>query len=256
MTGKPFAAFDLTDKVAIVTGASRGIGAAVAETLLGVGASVVLAVRTRTEELEDTASEWEKRFSRPTSIVSADVTDEAAVAELYKSVFKESGRLDIVVNNAGIMEDAPIGMIDPVLVNRVIGTNLVGTINHCRYAARLMMRKRAGCIVNVASIVAAAGSPGQSVYAASKAGVIGLTKSLARELGPYGLRVNAVAPGFIDTELTARFQDRERQEIEAKTALGRLGTPSDVALAVAFLASDAAGFITGQTIGVDGGLVA
>ena len=255
MTIAPSAFLDLTDRISVVTGAARGIGAAAGEALAAMGSTVVLAVREKTDEIESRAETLSGLHGRPVDVIESDVTDEPSVAALYQSVFKAHKRLDVLVNNAGVMEDAPVGMSDPAAVQRVIDTNLVGTINHCRYAARLMARKKRVSIINVSSILGTTGAAGQSAYAASKAGVIGLTRSLAKELGPQGIRVNAVAPGFIETDMTAGFDADKREELVARTALARLGEPGDVAAAIAFLASDASAFVTGQVLGVDGGLV-
>jgi len=187
--------------------------------------------------------------------LALDVTDAKAVSSLVRGVAKEHGRLDIVVANAGIMEDALLGMIREELVDTTLSTNVAGTLHTVQAAARAMMRKKTGSIVVLASIVGEHGSAGQTVYAASKAAVANIARSAAKELGRSGIRVNAVAPGVIETDLTAGLSEDAKAENTGKTPLGRLGRAEDVANAIRFLVSDEASFITGQVLGVDGGLV-
>ena len=187
--------------------------------------------------------------------VQADVRDAEAVKTLFKQAKAVSGRLDVLVNNAGLTRDNVIMLLKPEDFDVVLSTNLRSAWLCCKEAARLMMRKRSGSIINITSVVGIAGNGGQTNYAASKAGIIGLTKSLAKELAPRGVRVNAVAPGFVETDMTADLSDEIRGAAVAAIPLGRMGAPEDIAGAVAFLASGAAGYITGQTLVVDGGMV-
>jgi 3-oxoacyl-[acyl-carrier protein] reductase len=239
---------DLSGRVALVTGGTRGIGLATARALAEAGATVVLTGR-------DEARAKEAAVSVGASGLALDVTDAKAVSSLVRGVAKEHGRLDIVVANAGIMEDALLGMIKEELVDTTLSTNVAGTLHTVQAAARAMMRKKSGAIVVLASIVGEYGSAGQTVYAASKAAVANIARSAAKELGRSGIRVNAVAPGVIETDLTAGLSEDAKAENAGKTPLGRLGRPEEVANAIRFLVSDEASFITGQVLGIDGGLV-
>ncbi|WP_340685901.1 glucose 1-dehydrogenase [Amycolatopsis coloradensis] len=239
----------LDGKVALVTGGTRGIGLATARALAEAGATVVLTGRDEAKAKEAAAA------AGAASGLSLDVTDAKAVSTLVRGVAKEHGKLDIVVANAGIMEDALLGMIREELVDTTLSTNVAGTLHTVQAAARAMMRKKTGAIVVLASIVGEYGSAGQTVYAASKAAVANIARSAAKELGRSGIRVNAVAPGVIDTDLTSGLTEDAKAENIGKTPLARLGTPEDVANAIRFLVSDDASFITGQVLGIDGGLV-
>ncbi|MFI7117712.1 SDR family NAD(P)-dependent oxidoreductase [Amycolatopsis sp. NPDC049868] len=239
----------LDGKVALVTGGTRGIGLATARALAEAGATVVLTGRDEAKAKEAAAA------AGAASGLALDVTDAKAVSTLVRGVAKEHGKLDIVVANAGIMEDALLGMIREELVDTTLSTNVAGTLHTVQAAARAMMRKKTGAIVVLASIVGEHGSAGQTVYAASKAAVANIARSAAKELGRSGIRVNAVAPGVIDTDLTSGLTEEAKAENIGKTPLGRLGTPEDVANAIRFLVSDDASFITGQVLGIDGGLV-
>jgi 3-oxoacyl-[acyl-carrier protein] reductase len=239
---RPFCS--LEGKLALVTGASRGIGRAIAAELAVAGASVVIGYRSGAEEAESLAAEIGGRA------VQADVSAPEDAARLVD----EAGDLDILVNNAGLTRDGLILRMPDEDWRTVLDTNLGGTFYTCRAAARGMMKKRAGSIVNLTSVVGIHGNPGQTNYAASKAGIIGFTKSVARELASRGVRANAVAPGYIQTALTEVLPDEVQQAILANTPLARLGTPGDVAWAVRFLCSDEASFITGEVVLVDGGL--
>ncbi|MEC3980540.1 SDR family NAD(P)-dependent oxidoreductase [Amycolatopsis sp. H20-H5] len=242
---------DLDGRVALVTGGTRGIGLATVRALAEAGATVVLTGRDEAKAKEAAAS---VSGSGSVSGLALDVTDAKAVSTVVRGVAKEHGRLDIVVANAGIMEDALLGMIREELVDTTLSTNVAGTIHTVQAAARAMMRKRSGAIVLLASIVGEYGSAGQTVYSASKAAVANIALSAAKELGRSGIRVNAVAPGVIETALTAGLSAEAVAENVGKTPLGRLGTPEDVAKAIRFLVSDEASFITGQILGIDGGL--
>ncbi len=234
----------LDGKVALVTGGSRGIGRAIALELGRAGASVVVGYRAGQEEAEAVASEIGGRA------VHADVSDPDAA----RSLVDEAGELDILVNNAGITRDGLIARMSDEDWRDVIETNLSSMFYTCRAAARPMMKRRAGAIVNVSSIVGVHGNPGQTNYGAAKAGIIGFTKSLARELGSRGVRANVVAPGYVTTQLTDVLPEEAKTAMLGATPLGRLGDPEDVAGAVRFLCSDEASFITGEVLLVDGGL--
>jgi len=234
----------LEGKTALVTGASRGIGRAIAQALANAGASVVVGYRSGGDEATALASEIGARA------VQADV----ASADDAKRLVDEAGDVDILVNNAGITRDGVLARMSDDDWRSVIETNLSSVFYTCRAVTRPMMRKRAGTIVNVSSIVGLHGNWGQSNYAASKAGIIGFTKSLARELGSRGVRANVVAPGYVRSRLTDAIPEEARNAMLANTPLGRFGDPEDVARAVRFLCSDEASFITGEVLLVDGGL--
>jgi 3-oxoacyl-[acyl-carrier protein] reductase len=234
----------LAGKTALVTGGSRGIGRAIALELGRAGATVVVGYRTGAAEAEEVARTTGGRT------VQADVSD----GDEARRLVEEAGDLDILVNNAGLTRDGLIARMPDEDWRAVIETNLSGVFYTCRAVARSMMRRRSGAIVNVSSIVGLHGNPGQTNYSASKAGIIGFTKALARELGPRGVRANVVAPGYITTALTDVLPEAARDAMLGNTPLGRLGDPEDVAGAVRFLCSDAAAFITGEVLLVDGGL--
>ncbi len=229
---------------ALVTGGSRGIGAAVARELSAAGASVVVGYRSGADEAEALAAEIGGRA------VQADVSSAEEAARLVD----EAGDLDILVNNAGLTRDGLLARMTDDDWRTVIETNLSSVFYTCRAVTRPMMKKRSGAIVNVSSIVGVHGNPGQANYAASKAGIIGFTKSLARELGSRGVRANVVAPGYVTTRLTDVLPEEATQALLASTPLGRLGEPEDVARSVRFLCSEEASFITGEVLLVDGGL--
>jgi 3-oxoacyl-[acyl-carrier protein] reductase len=234
----------LEGRLALVTGGSRGIGRAIAVELANAGAQVVVGYRSEAEEAEQVASEIGGRA------VQADVSDPDQAARLVE----EAGDLDVLVNNAGLTRDGLIARMSDEDWRTVIDTNLGGVFATCRAAARGMMKRRTGAIVNLSSVVGVHGNPGQTNYAASKAGIIGFTKALARELATRNVRVNAVAPGYIETALTDVLPDTVRDALLAATPLARLGVPADVAGAVRFLCSNEASFITGEVLLVDGGL--
>jgi 3-oxoacyl-[acyl-carrier protein] reductase len=238
----------LDGKVALVTGGSRGIGAAISRELAKAGAKVALNYRAGQEAADEVAGEIGGLAVR------ADVSKPEEVQALIERVEGEFGDIDALVNNAGVTRDTLIARMTDDDWQTVIDTNLRGTFNTSRAVSRKMLRRRAGSIVNLSSVVGVHGNPGQANYAASKAGIIGLTKALARELGSRGVRVNAIAPGYISTELTDVLNDEQRGLILQNTPLGRLGEPEDVARAVRFLCSDEAAFITGEVLLVDGGL--
>jgi 3-oxoacyl-[acyl-carrier protein] reductase len=234
----------LEGKLALVTGGSRGIGRAIAVELASAGAAVVVGYRSEREEAEAVAAEIGGRA------LGADVVDAGQAAGLVEA----AGDLDLLVNNAGLTRDGLIVRMSDEDWRVVLDTNLGGVFHTCRAAARGMMRRRSGSIVNLTSVVGVHGNPGQTNYTAAKAGIIGFTKSLARELATRGVRANAVAPGYIDTALTRVLPEEAQQAILGATPLGRMGRPEDVAGAVRFLCSDEASFITGEVLLVDGGL--
>jgi 3-oxoacyl-[acyl-carrier protein] reductase len=234
----------LEGRTALVTGGSRGIGRAIAAELANAGAQVVVGYRSGAEEAEGVASEIGGKA------IQADVAD----PDEAKRLVDEAGEVDVLVNNAGVTRDGLLVRMPDEDWRNVLDTNLGGTFNTCRAASRGMMKRRSGAIVNISSVVGVHGNPGQTNYAASKAGIIGFTKALARELGSRGVRANVVAPGYIATRLTNELPEELRQTMLANTPLGRFGKPQDVAGAVRFLCSDAAAFVTGEVLLVDGGL--
>jgi len=244
----------LQDRVAVVTGASRGIGRAIAMELARRGAKVVVNYKTSGAAAEEVVSAIKDAGGQAIA-VKADVSKLDEAQALIKTAADTFGRLDILVNNAGATRDMLLAMMKEEDWDLVLATNLKSAFNCCKAALRPMMRQKYGRIVNITSVAGIAGNPGQTNYAASKAGLIGFTKSLAKEIGPRNITVNAVAPGFVDTELTKDLPADLKEASLKVTPLGRWGTAEEMAYAVAFLASDEAAFITGQTLSVDGGLV-
>lgn len=243
----------LTGKVALVTGASRGIGRAIALKLAAEGAAVVINYHGSMEKAKEVKAEIESDGGIA-EIMQCNVADYQATEAMIRKVTDDFGRLDILVNNAGITRDGLLMKMSEEDYDTVLDTNLKGTFHCIRFAARQMLRQRGGRIINLSSVSGILGNAGQANYSASKAGVIGLTKSAARELASRGITVNAVAPGFIETEMTAVLTEKVRESAVAQIPMGVFGTAEDVAEAVAFLASDSARYITGQTIHVDGGM--
>ena len=243
----------LTGKVALVTGASRGIGRAIALKLAAEGAAVVINYHGSMEKAKEVKAEIESDGGIA-EIMQCNVADYQATEAMIRKVTDDFGRLDILVNNAGITRDGLLMKMSEEDYDTVLDTNLKGTFHCIRFAARQMLRQRGGRIINLSSVSGILGNAGQANYSASKAGVIGLTKSAARELASRGITVNAVAPGFIETEMTAVLKEKVRESAVAQIPMGAFGTAEDVAEAVAFLASDSARYITGQTIHVDGGM--
>jgi len=241
----------VSGKVVLVTGASRGIGRAIAEALAAAGATVVLGARDETklaEAVDAIVSAGGRASSVPLDVCHRESVDTALAA-----VLERHGRIDGLVNNAGITRDNLLLRMKAEEWEAVLSTNLTG-VYHCTQAVlRPMLKQRSGRIVNVTSVVGITGNAGQANYAASKAGVIGFTKSVAREVASRAITVNAVAPGFIDTEMTAAMTDKAKEAVTSSIPMGRVGTPADVAGAVTFLLSDAAAYVTGQALGVDGG---
>ena len=243
----------LQDKVALVTGASRGIGLSIALRLGAAGARVVVN-DVAFREGPGAAAQAIRDAGSEAKVVEANVTDAAQVQEMFREVEESWGGVDILVNNAGITRDSLLMRMSEEDWDTVLDVNLKGAFLCCRAAARSMIRKRWGRIINMSSVVALAGNPGQVNYSASKAGLIGVTRTLARELASRNITVNALAPGFIDTDMVKAMSEDARQQALARVPMGRLGTPEDVAAVVAFLASEEASYLTGQVIGVDGGI--
>jgi 3-oxoacyl-[acyl-carrier protein] reductase len=243
----------LEGRTAIVTGASRGLGRAMAVDLARAGAFVYAAFRQRADGAEATLAEAAAAGGGGATL-ALDVTDPAAVADTFRRVLDERGRLDVLVNNAGVSRDGFLATMPDDDWDEVIAVNLGGTMRCCRAAARPMIRQGHGAIVNVASVAGLHASPGQANYAASKGGVVALTRTLAAELAPRGVRVNAVVPGLIKAGMTHGLDRRVADERRGRIPLGRLGEADEVARVVTFLASDAAAYIVGQALVVDGGL--
>ncbi len=241
---------DLTGKVALVTGSTRGIGRAIAETLASAGARVAVVGRDLPRAAAAAAE-----IGHGAHGFACDVSDTAQVGALVADVEATFGTLDILVNNAGLTKDNLIMRLKDEDWDSVLDANLRGAFATIRAASRGMMKRRSGRIINISSVVGVIGNRGQANYAASKAGLIGLTKSVAKELASRNILCNAVAPGFIATDMTAALSDEQRKALEGQIPLERLGSPSDIASAVAFLASDHAAYITGQVLVVDGGMV-
>lgn len=239
-------------RVALVTGASRGIGRAIAQRLAADGRHVVLAARSQSP-LDELKGEIEAAGGQATAL-AVDVGDRDALAAAIESVTKDLGRLDILVNNAGITRDGLIMRMTDEQWDEVIRVNLTSAFTACRAAARPMMKNRFGRIVNIASTSGVVGNAGQANYAAAKAGLIGLTRTLARELGSKGVTANVIAPGFIETDMTAVLPDEAKAQVLKAMSVPRLGQAEDIAEAVAYATGDGAGFLTGQVICVDGGL--
>lgn len=244
---------DFTGKSAIVTGASRGIGAAIALELAARGASVVVNYAGNEAAAQAVVDRITADGGRAVA-VRADVSDPRQCEQLVEAAQAEFGSVDVVVNNAGITRDGLVVRMGDEDWSAVIDTNLTGVFSMTRAAAKIMMKQRSGSIVNVTSVIGLVGNAGQANYAAAKAGVIGLTKSVAKELAGRGIRCNAVAPGFIETDMTAELSEAVCDAARAQIALRRFGTAADIASAVAFLASDSGGYITGQVLAVDGGM--
>ncbi|HXK33334.1 MAG TPA: 3-oxoacyl-[acyl-carrier-protein] reductase [Dehalococcoidia bacterium] len=243
--------FDLTGKVALVTGGSRGIGRAISLALAAHGAQVAINYASNAEAAGATA----KECGNGAITLAGDVSDSKAAAALVEQTVSALGRIDILVNNAGVTADDLILRMSDDEWDRVIDTNLKGTFTVTKAAVRPMVRQRGGRIINVSSVAGIVGNAGQTNYAAAKAGIIGFTKSIAKEVASRNITANVIAPGFIDTEMTAALTDAQREAIARLVALGRTGKPEEVAPAAVFLASDEAAYVTGHVLTVDGGLV-
>jgi 3-oxoacyl-[acyl-carrier protein] reductase len=245
--------FELQGKVALVTGASRGIGRACAVALARQGAYVAVNYASQEAAAAQTL-DLVREAGGDGEIVRFDVADPEACDAAVSDLVKRKGRIDILVNNAGIALDQLLIRIKPEELDRTFSTNVAGALWCAKAAMRPMMRAKRGRIINLSSVVAESGNPGQAVYSASKAAVLGLTKTLAREYASRGVTVNAVAPGFIETDMTSSLPEQAKQAIVAQTPLGRQGTAEEVAAAVVFLASDEAAYVTGQVLRVNGGM--
>jgi 3-oxoacyl-[acyl-carrier protein] reductase len=243
---------NLSDKVAIVTGAGRGIGHAIALKLAEDGATVAVS-DILAKEAEAVAGEIKAAGGKSLAVM-ADVSLAADVTRLVEAAIKACGRIDILVNNAGIARDKLLVRMSEEDWDRVLDVDLKSVFLCTKAVLRPMLKQRWGRIISLSSIAGVTGNPGQANYASAKAGVIGFTRTVAREVGSHGITANAIAPGFIETDMTGQMKEDWRQEIKRNIPLGRFGTPQDVAEAVAFLASDEAGYITGQVLGVDGGM--
>lgn len=244
----------LQGKVAVVTGASRGIGRAVALKLAADGAAVAINYNGSAGRAEEVQKEIQAQGGTA-GVYQCDVSDFAACEQFIQTVIKEYGRIDILVNNAGITRDGLLMRMSEEDFDKVLDTNLKGTFHCIRFTSRQMLKQKSGRIINLSSVSGVAGNAGQANYSASKAGVIGLTKAVAKELASRHITVNAIAPGFIETEMTDALGDAVKEEAVKQIPLGCFGKPEDVAELAAFLASDRAGYITGQVIHVDGGMV-
>ena len=242
---------DLTGRVAIVTGASRGLGRAIALRFAAAGASVVAGAR---EHHADAVVGQIRENGGNAVAVTVDLTNVNSIATLGDTALEQYGRIDVLVNNAGIVRDQLMVRMKPEDWDVVLATNLTATFESCRCVLRTMVKQRSGRIINIISVVGQSGNPGQANYAASKAGMVGLSKSLAREVASRGITVNVVAPGMIDTDMTSSLPEAGRQAMLGQIPMGRLGTPEEIASAVHFLASDEASYITGQVVAVNGGM--
>ncbi len=245
--------FDLTGKVALVTGGSRGIGRAISVALAQAGAFVLVNYRSNAEAAEDTLK-LVRHAGGEGALLQFDVADPKAVDEAIASARDEHGGIDILVNNAGVSIDQLLLRVSPEHLEQTWATNVNGAVFCAKACIKGMMRKRSGRVINLSSVVAETGNPGQVVYSASKAAVLGVTRTLALEYASRGITVNAIAPGFIDTDMTAALPEAAIAGILERTPLGRVGTPEEVAAAAVFLASDEASYITGQVVRVNGGM--
>lgn len=246
---------ELRGKVALITGASRGIGKACALRLAHAGADILINYHQQTEAAEQLKQELIQDYGVQAECFAADVSNQTEVENMFEAVMTRWGRLDILVNNAGMTRDGLLLRMKPEDWSRVLEVNLNSLFYCCRSASKIMLKQKSGRIVNISSVVGLTGNAGQSNYAAAKAGVLGFTKSLALELASRGIAVNAVAPGYIETEMTAALNENVRGEVLKKIPQGRFGECSEVAEVVLFLSSERCRYLTGQTLNVDGGLV-
>lgn len=243
----------LDGKIAVVTGGTRGIGFKIAETLLQAGATVVITGRSSEKSLSEQI-ECLRRFGNASGYLGS-VSDYDFNQSLYRKIFSEFKRLDVLVNNAGVLEDSLLGMVTPEMISRVFSVNVFGLIQNMQLAARLMQRNKSGSIINISSIIGRCGNEGQVVYGASKAAVIGATMSAAKELAPLGIRVNTIAPGYIETDMIKALPPEKHEQRLNSIKMKRIGKPIDIANTALYLASDYSAYVTGQIIGVDGGML-
>ncbi len=244
----------LTGKTAIITGASRGIGEATAKLFAANGADLILLSRD-VERLETLKNTLVSEFAIDVNYFAVDIMLDDSIKAAFKSIRALGKKVEILVNNAGIMEDAVLQMVKPELIDKIYQTNVFGLFKVSQLAIKLMIRNRRGSIINLTSIIGTNGNKGQTIYGSSKSAVIGFTKSLSKELAPLNIRVNAVAPGFIDTDMTAGMDPEFYKKNIESIGMGRIGIPEDVAKVNLFLASDLTEYVTGQVIGVDGGMI-
>jgi 3-oxoacyl-[acyl-carrier protein] reductase len=244
----------LTGKVAVVTGAGRGIGRAIALKLAQLGASIVINYRSSAKEAEEVISEIRNNGGKA-EMVQGDVSSFEDSEKVIKFAVESFGRLDILVNNAGITKDTLLLRMKEEDFSKVLDINLKGVFNCTKHASNIMLKQKSGRIINISSVIGLIGNAGQANYAAAKAGIIGFTKSVAKELGTRGITANSIAPGFITTDMTEVLSEKVKEKLLENVPLKRLGSPEDVANLAAFLASDNASYITGQVINVDGGMV-
>lgn len=245
----------LEGKIAVITGGSRGIGLATARTFAAAGATVVLLGRSTDALQAACESVREAAPAASVSGIGCDVSAPDSVRDAFQAIFRQHKRLHALVANAGVLDDALIGMVTPAQIRQTFDVNTFGVLYCAQAASRLIARSGGGAIINVSSIIGRNGNAGQAVYGGSKAAVIGITQSLAKELAPQAIRVNAIAPGFIDTDMARSIGPAKFQERLASIKMGRIGTPQDVANVALFLASDLSAYVTGQVIGVDGGML-
>ena len=245
--------FKLTNKVALVTGASRGIGKETARILSNAGAHVICLARSKNEIKE--LCDQIKKQNGSASYHSCDVNDNNKFSDIINSTVKQYGRLDILINNAGITRDSLLLRMSEEKWDQVLNTNLKATFQSIKTSIRPMMKNKFGRIINITSIVGITGNPGQANYAASKSGLIGMSKSIAKEVASRGITVNCIAPGWIDTEMTKEIPENSKKDLLTRIPIGKTGKPEDIAYAVLFLASNEANYITGQTITIDGGRI-
>lgn len=244
----------LKEKTAVITGSARGIGRAIAEKLAEAGSKIVIS-DILVEDGEKTAKEIKEKYGVETLFIASNVADSQSAEELVTKAHEAFGKIDVFVNNAGITRDTLLLRMKEDDFDKVIAVNLKGTFNCTQSVLKKMIKQRSGSIINIASVIGLMGNVGQANYAASKAGVIGFTKSVAREGAPRGVRANSIAPGFIKSDMTHILNEEVQKQILSQIPAGEMGTPEDVANAVLFLASDLSSYITGQTLTVDGGMV-
>ena len=244
----------LKNKLALITGSTRGIGKTIAEVFAKNGANLILNAGDKIKS-EAFATELRNKYNIEVFVVLFDVSNYDEVKQGFKEIFKISKKIDVVVNNAGILDDALVGMVTKEQIEKTFSINTFGVLYVSQYAARMMSKNKEGSIINISSIIGSNGNEGQVVYGGSKAAVIGITKSLAKELAPSNVRVNAIAPGFIDTDMTRSITESKYQDRMNSIKMGRIGTPEDIANTAIYLASDLSSYVTGQTIGVDGGML-